>query len=58
VVVAVVVGGVAAVAGSWRDPDSPAVVVADERGRELASVPRPPSGRFALQYRHVVHGTR
>ena len=31
------------------------MVVADERGRELASVPLPPSGRFALQYRHSVY---
>ena len=33
----------------------PAVVVADERGRQLASVPLPGSGEFALQYRHSVY---
>jgi hypothetical protein len=33
----------------------PAVVVADERGREVASVPLPASGEFALRYRHSVY---
>jgi hypothetical protein len=49
-VVAVVVAGVA---GLGRD--GPAVVVADERGRQVASVPLPPSRRFALQYVHSVY---
>jgi hypothetical protein len=35
--------------------DGPAVVVADERGRQLASVRLPEGGRFALQYRHSVY---
>ena len=55
---AVLVVGVAvaaaAVGAPWRDAGA-AVVVADERGREVASVPLPPSGRFALQYRHSVY---
>jgi Domain of unknown function (DUF1850) len=42
-------------AAPWRDAGDPAVVVADERGRELASVPLPASGRFALHYRHSVY---
>ena len=33
----------------------PAVVVADERGRQLASVRLPEGGQFALQYRHSVY---
>jgi hypothetical protein len=45
----------AAVLVARDDAGAPAVVVADERGRELASVPLPPSGRFALQYRHSVY---
>jgi hypothetical protein len=44
---------VAGVAGLGRD--GPAVVVADERGRQVASVPLPPSRRFALQYVHSVY---
>jgi Domain of unknown function (DUF1850) len=55
---AVVVVAVAAavVAGAARgDAGAPAVVVADERGREVASVPLPPSGRFTLRYRHSVY---
>jgi hypothetical protein len=55
--VAVLVGLVAVllagVAGLGRD--GPAVVVADERGRRVASVPLPASGRFALQYVHSVY---
>jgi hypothetical protein len=31
------------------------VVVADGRGREVASVPLPASGEFALRYRHSVY---
>jgi hypothetical protein len=47
---------VAAAALVTRDEAGvPAVVVADERGREVASLPLPPSGRFALQYRHSVY---
>ena len=57
VLVAVLVGLVAVllagVAGLGRD--GPAVVVADERGRRVASVPLPASGRFALQYVHSVY---
>jgi hypothetical protein len=56
---AVVLAGVAAavvvagVAGPWRG--DLVVVVADERGRQVASVPLPASGRFALQYVHSVY---
>ena len=39
----------------WNDGGAPAVVVADERGHQVASLPLPPSGRFALQYRHSVY---
>jgi hypothetical protein len=56
--VALVVGGVAAVAlvaGLGPGGGGPAVVVADERGRELASVPLPEAGRFALSYRHSIY---
>ena len=53
-VLVVAVAAAVAVAGPWRHGGA-AVVVADERGRELASVPLPPSGRFALQYRHSVY---
>lgn len=31
------------------------MVVADERGHQLASVPLPAAGRFALSYRHSVY---
>jgi hypothetical protein len=44
----------AAVMTGLGDGD-PAVVVADERGRRLASVPLPEGGQFALQYRHSVY---
>jgi hypothetical protein len=44
----------ASVAAIRRD-DASAVVVADERGRQVASVPLPASGRFALAYRHSVY---
>jgi hypothetical protein len=54
-----VVAGVAAaaglVAGLRPGGGDPAVVVADERGREVASVPLPEAGRFALSYRHSVY---
>lgn len=54
--VAVVAAAAAVVVdASWGEAGAPAVVVADERGREVASVPLPPSGRFALQYRHSVY---
>jgi hypothetical protein len=53
VVVAVAVA--AAVAGLRVGGGDPAVVVADERGREVASVPLPEGGRFALSYRHSVY---
>jgi hypothetical protein len=49
------VAAAALVAVPWRAAGDPAVVVADERGRELAAVPLPPSGRFALRYRHSVY---
>ena len=59
VAVAVVVAGVAVaaglVAGLRPGGDDPAVVVADERGREVANVPLPEAGRFALSYRHSVY---
>ena len=59
VAVAVIVAGVAVaaglVAGLRPGGGGPAVVVADERGRELASVPLPEAGRFALSYRHSVY---
>jgi Domain of unknown function (DUF1850) len=52
----VAVAAAALVAAPWREGGDPAVVVvADERGRELAAVPLPPSGRFALRYRHSVY---
>jgi Domain of unknown function (DUF1850) len=49
----VAVGAVAVAAG--RGGGDPAVVVSDERGHELATVPLPASGRFALAYRHSVY---
>jgi hypothetical protein len=55
---AVLVVGAAAAAASVvaiRRDDAAAVVVTDERGRQVASVRLPPSGRFALQYRHSVY---
>jgi Domain of unknown function (DUF1850) len=58
VAVALVVAAVVAVAwaaGLRPGEDGPAVVVADERGREVASVPLPEAGRFALSYRHSVY---
>ena len=48
-----VVAVVAGAAGLGRD--DPAVVVADERGRQVSRVPLPASGRFALQYVHSVY---
>jgi hypothetical protein len=50
-VVAVAVG----LAGRGGGGPAAAVVVADERGREVASVPLPASGEFALRYRHSVY---
>ena len=58
VAVVLVVAAVAAVAwaaGLRPGEDDPAVLVADERGREVASVPLPEAGRFALSYRHSVY---
>jgi len=58
VAVALVAAAVAAVAwaaGLRPGGDDRAVVVADERGREVASVPLPEAGRFALSYRHSVY---
>ena len=59
VAVVLVVAGVAAAAGLVAGPrpggGDPAVVVADERGREVVSVPLPEAGRFALSYRHSVY---
>ena len=60
VVVAVVLVVAAVVAVAWAaglrpGEDDPAVLVADERGREVASVPLPEAGRFALSYRHSVY---
>jgi Domain of unknown function (DUF1850) len=46
---------VAATGVAGRDGGVPAVVVADERSREVASVPLPASGEFALRYRHSVY---
>ncbi|HEX4907031.1 MAG TPA: hypothetical protein VFW32_00405, partial [Actinomycetes bacterium] len=51
----VAVAAAALVAVPWRDAGDPAVVVADERGRQVASVPLPASGEFALRYRHSVY---
>jgi hypothetical protein len=53
VLVAALAVAVAAMTGLGGD--GPAVVVADERGRQLASVRLPEGGRFALQYRHSVY---
>jgi hypothetical protein len=50
-----VVAAAATVAAIGGDGGGPAVVVADERGREVASVPLPEGGRFALRYRHSVY---
>jgi hypothetical protein len=52
---AVVLGVAALAAGVAGRGGGPAVVVADERGREVASVPLPASGEFALRYRHSVY---
>jgi hypothetical protein len=54
VVVVATVAAVALVAGLRPGGGDPAVVVADEHGRQLASVPLPEAGRFALSYRHSV----
>jgi hypothetical protein len=53
VLLVVAAAAVTAVAGRGRG--GPAVLVADDRGRQVASVPLPASGRFALQYRHSVY---
>jgi Domain of unknown function (DUF1850) len=50
-----VAAAAATVAAIGRDGGGPVVVVADERGREVASVPLPEGGRFALRYRHSVY---
>jgi hypothetical protein len=55
VLVAVAAVATVAVAGPRLVGGDPAVVVADGRGRQLASVPLPEAGRFALQYRHSVY---
>jgi hypothetical protein len=55
VLVAVAALATAAIAGLRPGRGDPAVVVADERGRQVASVPLPAGGRFALQYRHSVY---
>jgi Domain of unknown function (DUF1850) len=56
---AAVLGVAVAAAGATvaisRNGGGPAVVVADERGRELVRVRLPASGRFALRYRHSVY---
>lgn len=54
VAAALVAAAVGAVAGPRLGGADPAVVVADEGGRELASVPLPEDNRFALTYRHSV----
>jgi Domain of unknown function (DUF1850) len=54
-VVAAAVAVAVAVAGPRPGGGAPTVVVADERGRELASVPLPEDRRFALTYRHSVY---
>jgi hypothetical protein len=46
---------VAVVAASRLAGDGPAVVVADDHGRQVASLPLPDGGRFALQYRHSIY---
>jgi Domain of unknown function (DUF1850) len=51
---ALLVGG-AAVAAVRAGGSRPAVVVTDQQGREVASVPLPDGGRFALRYRHSVY---
>ena len=53
--VALAVVAVAALAAGLRPGGDRAVVVADELGREVASVPLPEAGRFALSYRHSVY---
>jgi hypothetical protein len=44
-----------ATAAAGLGSGDPAVVVSDQRGRELAAVRLPASGRFALQYVHSVY---
>jgi hypothetical protein len=51
----VAVAALALAAGLRPGGGDPAVVVADELGREVASVPLPEAGRFALSYRHSVY---
>ena len=53
--VVVAVAALALAAGLGPGGGDPAVVVADELGREVASVPLPEAGRFALSYRHSVY---
>jgi hypothetical protein len=53
--VVVAVAALALAAGLRPGGGDPAVVVADELGRKVASVPLPEAGRFALSYRHSVY---
>jgi hypothetical protein len=53
--VLVVAAAVAVTARAGAGDRGPAVVVADERGRQVASVRLPASGRFALEYVHSVY---
>jgi hypothetical protein len=55
VLVAAVAVGVALAAGAGAGGQGTAVVVADQRGRQVASVPLPASGRFSLEYVHSVY---
>jgi hypothetical protein len=50
-----VAAAAATVAAIWQDGGGPAVVVADERGHEVARVPLAEGGRFELRYRHSVY---
>jgi hypothetical protein len=45
----------AALAALRAGGSRPAVVVRDQGGREVASVPLPDGGRFALRYRHSLY---
>jgi uncharacterized protein DUF1850 len=54
-VAALGVGGLAAGAAVQGPPAGPAVVVRDERGREVATARLPESGRFAVRYLHSVY---
>jgi Domain of unknown function (DUF1850) len=54
---ALLVAGAALALVTRPEAGGPAVVVTDRRGREVASVPLPDGGRFALRYRHSVYRT-